>query len=196
MSIQFLATEGMRTYVRENKHSQGNFAIMATIRAQMKHLSNDPNFGYQYERAEILHGHHEALGSWVETNLRCTKENNLRIGIIEMGGASMQLKATFEQASCFPNFGTNAGMKIIRREFIKQMSSGKQVVLDLTQPKQSILSDGDMESIANGYAVFDYKNEEILKKLIDKHIFTEQNKADLNAAAPPSLSDSTPVNRS
>merc|ERR1711964_962614 len=36
VSIQFLATEGMRTYVRENKHHQGNIAIMASIRAQMK----------------------------------------------------------------------------------------------------------------------------------------------------------------
>jgi len=114
VSVQLLATEGMRTYNRDNR--AGDDALMRLIRCLFKKCCE--KHGYKFLGAEILHGDLEATGAWVDANCRYPNEDGSLIGIMEMGGASMQIMSNKEKVECWDCYGKNEGM----RKIVKKMS--------------------------------------------------------------------------
>merc|ERR1711964_293971 len=111
VTVKFLATEGMRTYNRGNY--AGDDALMRTIRSQCKLRCE--KYGYTFLAAEILHGKLEAMGAWVDANCRHPNKDGTPVGIMEVGGASMQImtRPGSDGVYCNASFGKDAAMRTI-----------------------------------------------------------------------------------
>jgi len=111
VTVKFLATEGMRTYNRLN--GAGDDALMRTIRSQCKLLCE--KYRYTFLAAEILHGKLEAMGAWVDANCHYPNQDGTPVGIMEVGGASMQImnRPGSDGVYCNASFGKDAAMRTI-----------------------------------------------------------------------------------
>lgn len=132
VDVQILATEGMREYRRQVSAKAAN-RIMTNVGTYFEKRCSE--LGFDFLRAEIILGRLEALGSWIDANIYYppksgpSKGGKMKtVGIIEMGGASVQIQITPRQSISLINYGINAGMRYLaweksgRRKELKQMT--------------------------------------------------------------------------
>jgi len=108
---------------------------------------------WNFIRAQTLHGNLEAFGTWFDSNFYAENKS----GILEQGGYSFQQMLGLDNVKCYAQFGTDAGMEIIKKEANKIGIYGKEI--------------------------FDKNHETELQDLIGLHIFTKDKVRDIAQTA-------------
>merc|ERR1712000_621763 len=109
-------------------------------------------------------GHVEAMGAWVDAYCSHPKEMNTNFGIIELGGASLQIMSNVHTKHCFSFLGQDASMRLLANKYEKC-------------PEDNLTYTA--KDNASPHKIFTKDYEPTLKKLVEEHIFNEKNIADI-----------------
>merc|ERR1711964_191665 len=161
VTVKFLATEGMRTYNRGNY--AGDDALMRTIRSQCKLLCE--KYSYTFLAAEILHGKLEAMGAWVDANCRYPNKDGTPVGIMEVGGASMQIMSQpgRDGIYCNASFGKDAAMRTIVKGFNQELAKSQKEKTTIERDLKSVKNRQTKKKKTNPYPMYNRGDRDIEK---------------------------------
>merc|ERR1712000_604249 len=119
-------------------------------------------------------GHVEAMGAWVDAYCSHPEEMNTNFGIIELGGASLQIMSNVHTKHCFSFLGQDASMRLLANEYNKEECICQKEWEECKCQKHYTAKDN-----ASPHKIFTEEGEPTLKDLVKEHIFTQKNIADI-----------------
>merc|ERR1712000_345815 len=93
---------------------------LETVRGYFNDKSKDDNHMY-FGDCRTIKGEDEAMGAWYDAQKSFPSKDGKEVGIIEMGGSSVQIKCKRDTFVSFANYGANDGLE----EICKSSKNGK-----------------------------------------------------------------------